>query len=258
VGRHQPVQGPLPPAFGDLGGLVDPRARRLLEAEHDAGVAHDVVPGQHGARLVGAVGELPVGGLSVGQPPDGSDDRGASFGRAHGRALLRRGHADAGRSQQAHGPERRPRSTHGGRTYAQPVRRVALLLSLALVVLWPALHPSASDGFPLSTYPMFAHDTGSVRAIVTVVGIDVAGAVHRLDPHAIGGGDEVMLAAEAARYAVRDGSATEYCAEVAARVDDDTTVAVEVRTEVRDAVADVDASRPADEVRVHARCEVRR
>ena len=138
------------------------------------------------------------------------------------------------------------------------MRRAALLTSLAAVVLWPALQPHASDGFPLSTYPMFAADTGSVVAIVTVVGIAADGATHRLDPHAIGGGDEVMLAAEAARYAVRDGSAAEYCAEVAARVDDDTTVAVEVRTEVRDAVADVDASEPADEVRVHARCEVRR
>ncbi len=138
------------------------------------------------------------------------------------------------------------------------MRRVALLVSLALVVLWPALQPHGSDGFPLSTYPMFAADTGSVRAIATAVGIDADGVVHRLDPGAIGGGDEPVLAAETARNAVNEGSADEYCAEIAARVDDAEIAAVEVRTEVRDTVADVDASEPADEVRVHARCEVRR
>lgn len=137
------------------------------------------------------------------------------------------------------------------------MRRVALLVTLAAVVLWPAVRPSGGDGFPLSTYPMFAHDTGSVVAIATAVGIDADGHLHELGPHAIGGGDEVMLAAEAVRHAVRDGSAEEYCAEVAGRVDDPTLVAVEVRTEVRNAVADVDAALPPDEIRVHARCEVR-
>lgn len=138
------------------------------------------------------------------------------------------------------------------------MRRAALLFCAAAVVLWPALQPQRGDGFPLSTYPMFAHDSGSVVAIVTAVGVDDAGHLHRLDPGDIGGGDEPMLAAEAARVAVRDGDAAPYCAEVAARVDDPVIVAVEVRTEVRDAVADVDASEPADEVRVHARCEVPR
>ena len=128
---------------------------------------------------------------------------------------------------------------------------------MALVVLWPALLPRASDGFPLSTYPMFANDTGSVVAIQTAVGVDAAGDEHRLDPHAIGGGDEPVLAAEAARYAVRNGEAAEYCAEVAGRVDDADIVAVVVRTEVRDAVTDVDASEPARDITVHARCEVR-
>jgi hypothetical protein len=137
------------------------------------------------------------------------------------------------------------------------MRRVALLAALAAVVLWPAVRPSGGDGFPLSTYPMFAHDTGSVVAIATAVGIDAEGGEHRLDPHAIGGGDEPVLAAEAARVAVGEGSAAAYCGEVADRVDDPSIVTIEVRTEVRDAVADVDASEPADEIRVHARCEVR-
>ena len=137
------------------------------------------------------------------------------------------------------------------------MRRVALLLFVGAVVLWPAFQPQRGDGFPLSTYPMFAADTGSVVAISTAVGIDAGGAEHRLGPHEIGGGDEPVLAAEAARYAIREGSAAEYCREVAARVDDERVIWVEVRTEVRDAVADVDASEPADEVRNHARCAVR-
>ena len=136
------------------------------------------------------------------------------------------------------------------------MRRAALLVCVGAVVLFPALQPQHGDGFPLSTYPMFAADRGSVVAISTAVGIDGDGDVHRLDPSDIGGGDEPMLAAEAARVAVRDGDAGAYCDEVAARVDDRSITTVEVRTEVRDAVRDVDASEPADEVRVHARCEV--
>ena len=138
------------------------------------------------------------------------------------------------------------------------MRRAALLVCVGAVVLWPALQPHRGDGFPLSTYPMFSRDSGSVVAITTVVGVDARGHEHRLDPRVIGGGDEVMLAAEAARIAARDGSAAEYCTEVADRVRDPDLVTVEVRTEVRDAVADVDGERPPQDMRVHARCEVGR
>jgi hypothetical protein len=106
---------------------------------------------------------------------------------------------------------------------------------------------------------MFAHRSGTVVRLATAVGLDADDEIHRLGPHAIGGGDEVVLAAEQARRAVEDGPASTraFCREVAARVDDhDGIVAVEVRTEVRDAVADLDAQDEPIDVVIHARCAV--
>ncbi len=138
------------------------------------------------------------------------------------------------------------------------MRRVVLLLLLAAVLLWPAIQPHPADGFPVSTYPMFARRSGTVVRLATAVGIDAGGAVHRLGPHAIGGGDEVVLAAEQARLAVGEGagSIAAFCREVADRVDDPDVVTVEVRTEVRDAVADVRARRAPIDIVVHHRCDV--
>jgi hypothetical protein len=135
-----------------------------------------------------------------------------------------------------------------------------LLGAIALAVGWPALQPHAADGFPISNYPMFAARSGTVVRIATAVGIDADGDVHRLGPHAIGGGDEVVLAAEQARRAVEEGGAsvTAYCEEVARRVDDPDVVTVVVRTEARDAVADVRADEAPIDVTVHATCEVPR
>jgi hypothetical protein len=137
------------------------------------------------------------------------------------------------------------------------VRRVVLLLLLAAAVLWPALQPHPADGFPISSYPMFARRSGTVVRLATAVGIDADGDEHRLGPGPLGGGDEVVLAAELARRAVDEGraSAEAFCEEVAARVDDD-IVTVEVRVEERDAVADIGADDAPLDVDVHARCQV--
>ena len=135
-----------------------------------------------------------------------------------------------------------------------------LLLLLAGVLLWPAVQPHPSDGFPVSTYPMFARRSGTVVRLATAVGLDAAGEVHRLGPHTISGGDEVVLAAEQLRLAVAEGdeSVAALCREIARRVDDAEIVTVEVRTEMRDAVDDVKARREAIDTVVHARCEVPR
>ena len=133
----------------------------------------------------------------------------------------------------------------------------------ALAVAWPALQPHPADGFPVSSYPMFASDRGRDVVLATAVGVTEGGGEVRLGPQAVGGGDEVMLAASAARRAVGAGAdeAQRYCREVAERVaggaGPDGVIAVEVRTEHRDAVADPRAQQPADEVEVHASCLVR-
>jgi hypothetical protein len=140
--------------------------------------------------------------------------------------------------------------------------RVLVLAGLALVVGWPALASEPADGFPVSSYPMFAGDRDRVVVLATAIGRTAGGEEQRLGPHAVGGGDEVMLAASAARRAIAAGGAepARFCGEVARRVADgagpDDVVRVEVRTERRDAVADPRAERPAEAVTVHASCEV--
>jgi hypothetical protein len=136
--------------------------------------------------------------------------------------------------------------------------RVAGLATLAAVVAWPALVPHPADGFPVSSYPMFASDRDRTVVLATAVGLTAEGEVHRLGPGTIGGGDEVMLAAEAARLAIAAGrtEARRFCAEVADRVDDEDLRLVQVRTETRDAVADPRARELPLAVEVHAECPV--
>jgi len=133
------------------------------------------------------------------------------------------------------------------------------VLGVALAVASPALRPGPSDGFPLSTYPMFTSDRGSRVSIGTAVAVDAAGGIRRLDPHAVGGGDEVMLAASTVRIAIDGGprSAGRLCEEIAARLaGDDGARHVEVRTEVHDALAWFNGEREPLETTTHARCAV--
>lgn len=90
---------------------------------------------------------------------------------------------------------------------------------LAMVVAWPALRRPPTDGFPLSTYPMFATDRGREARVATAVGLTAHGERVRLSPELLAGTDEPMIAVGAARDAVSDaGSPETWCAEVARRV----------------------------------------
>lgn len=143
-------------------------------------------------------------------------------------------------------------------------RRAAYgLLGLLLVaLLLPPLRASQRDSYPLSTYPMFSHERGRLSAVATVVGVDGDGEVRRLDPHLVGGTDEVMLAVTTASRAVRAGKegSAGLCREVAERIaasSRDELVGVEVRVETHDAVAYFAGDdREPRSVTTHARCEV--
>lgn len=113
---------------------------------------------------------------------------------------------------------------------------------VALAVAWPALAPiagrPASDGFPLSTYPMFSRDRGEVVEVPTVVALGDDGEVERLPPSVIADTDQVLVAAAAVRRAVDGGPSTAgaLCEEVAGRAGSrGTSVAVVV--ERHDAIA---------------------
>ena len=141
----------------------------------------------------------------------------------------------------------------------RPWRRWAVAAAVVAVIAAPMFHPGQPDGFPLSTYPMFAAGRGRDVTVATAVGVDAAGVVHRLDPVAIGGTGEVMQAAETVGIAVRAGAPElgRLCREIAGRLaGDGEYVAVEIRSESHDAVAWFDGDRdPAASV-THIRCEV--
>lgn len=155
-------------------------------------------------------------------------------------------------------------------------RRAVVLVLVAVVVALPALRRPPTDGFPLSTYPMFASDRGPTSVVATAVGRTAAdgsaadgsaaggGDRVRLSPEELAGTDEPMMAIAAARRAVEDGRADTWCAEVARRVADRgrargtsaEVVAIEVAVETHDAVAHFTDDAPPLAIDVRATCPV--
>jgi hypothetical protein len=128
---------------------------------------------------------------------------------------------------------------------------------VALAVLAPAVWPHASDGFPISTYPMFTADRGRVIGLDTVV-LERGGRHERLSPALIGGTDEVVLASATVSGAIAGGATAvaRLCREVAGRLDRDGTV--EVVTEVYDTIDLLRQGAAPAQRRVHGTCEARR
>jgi hypothetical protein len=114
---------------------------------------------------------------------------------------------------------------------------------------------AAPDGFPLSTYPMFARDPGRVVELATVVAVGPDGRVTRLSPELIAGTDQVIQAGETVRHAIDGGPSTTaaLCREVAGGVDPPATIAVVI--EEHDAVAWSAGDREPRDRRVIAECD---
>ena len=139
------------------------------------------------------------------------------------------------------------------------------LLTVAVVVamIAPAVGDEPSDGFPLSTYPMFAADRGPVSSIATAVGRTEDGGRLRLSPNLLAGTEEPIMAVRTARVEIAGGRADTWCEEVATRVATGTSrwdevVVVEVVIEVHDSVASLTGTGHEPDVYVHARCAVER
>ncbi len=134
------------------------------------------------------------------------------------------------------------------------LRRLAPALA-AVLVLSPLVRVAESDTYPLSTYPMFTADRGSIHDFATVVGVDGAGAVVRLSPEVIAGTDEVVLASVTVERAVARDRAEGLCEAVAARAGRPLTEII-VRSETVDLVAHIVDDEPALAIVEHARCDV--
>ena len=137
---------------------------------------------------------------------------------------------------------------------------VAVVVVVALVVLSPALRSSPRDGYPLSTYPMFATDVGRTARVDTAVGLRADGTSTPLSPQLVTGTDEVILAASTVANAVAAGRerVAGLCSEIAARLSSRRReiVEVQVATETYDAVDYFDGHTTPATVEVHATCPV--
>jgi hypothetical protein len=139
-------------------------------------------------------------------------------------------------------------------------RRFAVLVGVVvtIAVLVPGVRmlvegPDTPDGFPLSTYPMFARDRGRLVEVPTVVAVR-EGEVERLNPTAIAGTDQVIEASVVVGDAVRAGpaAAAALCDDVLARAGD--VDEVQVVVERHDAVRWAAGDDEPDERRVVASC----
>jgi hypothetical protein len=106
------------------------------------------------------------------------------------------------------------------------VRAFAAAVSLALIAatLWPLARDPRDDGFPLSTYPMFASRRPTRQTYRYALGETARGERRTLTPGLVGTGEvlQAMRVIDRALAAGR-GEATKLCAAIAARVAADDT-----------------------------------
>ncbi|MDH3708027.1 MAG: hypothetical protein OES57_18330 [Acidimicrobiia bacterium] len=131
--------------------------------------------------------------------------------------------------------------------------RWLLTVVVVAALLVPVLRDH--DSFPLSTYPMYAHNRDRDVAFATVVGVTADEQIVRLGLTTIADSDDALEAASLVRAEVRSGRAADLCRVVATRVDEQ-LVRVEVVTETHDAVAHTRGEASLLGREVHATCPV--
>jgi hypothetical protein len=101
----------------------------------------------------------------------------------------------------------------------RPARAYLLCVGVILAMLSPMLRSPPVDGFPLSTYPMFASPRGPSAKVHTVLGITAAGEAELLSPGLIGGDPWPSLASRVMSEAAGSRAKRRaLCETVAARV----------------------------------------
>lgn len=180
---------------------------------------------------------------------------------SRGNAVLWRSELRSGCVLKSCGVDRMWARGHNG--WVERVRAYGLSLVLLGAVGWPAFRAPAEDGFPLSTYPMFAQRRGRVHEVVSARAVAADGS-RLLVPPALIANAETMQAIRTVSRAIRAGEqeAVELCERIAARLRaaDDPALRraahVELVTERVDAIDYLAGRAHAELVRVHARCPV--
>jgi hypothetical protein len=144
-------------------------------------------------------------------------------------------------------------------------RRVAAIVSISLcgAALAPLVRAPDDDGFPLSTYPMFAAPRPAELTMAFARGIARDGRPRPLSPAHLGTGEVMQAFATIQRAAdAGPGARAALCAAIAARVADDRALRdvaeVELVTGTYDAIGAVARGAPAGREAVLARCAVPR
>lgn len=136
--------------------------------------------------------------------------------------------------------------------------RIAVTCAVTAVLAAPVVVDR--DGFPLSTYPMYASARPPVVTLATAQAVTAAGDVVTLTPGIIGESDDPLIVAGELREAISAGRAEQRCAAIADRVGRSSAasdaVAVEVVTERHDVIARATGDDSLVRRTVHARCEV--
>jgi len=138
----------------------------------------------------------------------------------------------------------------------------AALVSVVLlgVTLSPLVREPTDDGFPLSTYPMFAIRRETTQTFTYALGETAGGQRRTLSPAALGTG-EILQALKVVERAVGAGELRPLCEAIAARVARDNEfadiVAIRIVTGTHDAVEYLARGQVGKELE-RLRCAVRR
>jgi hypothetical protein len=133
------------------------------------------------------------------------------------------------------------------------------------VVVAALLAPVAldRDGYPLSTYPMYARARPESVVLATAQGVDDDGDRVQLSAGEIGASDDPLIVAGELREAIARGRADERCAEIAVRVarrasggEHPSVESIEIVTERHDVVARAGGDDSLLGREVHAACGV--
>jgi hypothetical protein len=139
--------------------------------------------------------------------------------------------------------------------------RAVVTVAVLGAVWWPA-RPGGSDGFPLSSYPMFGYARPPTSKVETVLGVDTDGARRPLSPGLIAGVSQPKLALARVREAIERRHTAALCRDVARRVAErpasERLVALEVVSDTWDTIEGLRPGAAPTKRVVHERCEVAR
>ena len=131
------------------------------------------------------------------------------------------------------------------------------MAATVIAVMMPVALDRAS--FPLSTYPIYAHQRDRTEQINVVSGVRADGSTVPVGLDAIARTDDPLIAQSTIDHAIAAGATDRMCSDIAARVDegsDDGVVAVEIASELQDLVERARGRESALERSIVTRCPV--